>query len=157
MVRPRQCRRVNSRPGSKYFKPRGIPLSQLEEVILTLDEFEAMRLADLEGLYQEQAAAKMGVSRQTFGRIVQSAHRKVADAFVKGKAVKIEGGDIEMTPLRKFKCYDCQHVWEIPYGTGRPEGCPACKRANIHRAESDRGYARGYGAQRGRRRMRNDP
>ena len=89
-------------PGSEYFKPRGIPLSMLEEVILTVDEFEAIRLADLEGLYQEQAAEKMNVSRQTFGRIIESAHKKVAEALVKGKALKIEGGEFEMASLRKF-------------------------------------------------------
>ena len=86
MARPRQCRRVGSMPESNYFKPRGIPLSMLEEVLLSVDEFEATRLADLEGLYQEQAAEKMNVSRQTFGRIIDSAHQKVAEALVKGKA-----------------------------------------------------------------------
>ena len=141
MARPRNCRRVGSMPESNYFKPRGIPLSMLEEVILTVDEFEAIRLADLEGLYQEQAAEKMNVSRQTFGRIIESAHKKVAEALVKGKALKIEGGEFEMASMRKFKCYDCQHSWELPYGTGRPENCPSCKSGNIHRAEEDRGYA----------------
>ena len=67
MARPKRCRRIGSTPGSSYFKPRGIPLSALEEVVLSFDEFEAVRLADLEGLYQDQAAEKMGISRQTFG------------------------------------------------------------------------------------------
>jgi predicted DNA-binding protein (UPF0251 family) len=114
-------------PESDYFKPRGIPLSMLEEVILTVDEFEAIRLADLEGLYQEQAAEKMKVSRPTFGRIIDSAHRKVAEALVKGKALKIEGGEFEMASMRNFSCYDCQHSWELPYGTGRPGNCPSCR------------------------------
>ncbi|MBS3918303.1 MAG: DUF134 domain-containing protein [Deltaproteobacteria bacterium] len=145
MARPRHCRRVECIPGSRYFKPRGIPLSSLEEVILTVDEFEAIRLADLEGLYQEQAAEKMNISRQTFGRIIESAHQKVADALVQGKALKIEGGEFEMAERRKFKCYDCQHTLELPYGTGRPENCPSCKSGNIRRAEEDRGSARGFG------------
>ena len=126
-------------PQSDYFKPRGIPLSMLEEVVLTVDEFEAVRLADFEGLYQEQAAGKMRVSRPTFGRIVESAHKKVAEALVQGKALKIEGGEFEMVSMRKFRCYECQHSWELPYGTGRPESCPACKSGDIHRAEEDRG------------------
>jgi uncharacterized protein len=126
VARPRNCRRVGSMPQSDYFKPRGIPLSMLEEVILTVDELEAIRLADLEGLYQEQAAEKMKVSRPTFGRIVESAHKKVAEALVKGKALKIEGGEFEMASMRNFKCTDCQHSWELPYGTGRPENCPSC-------------------------------
>jgi predicted DNA-binding protein (UPF0251 family) len=87
MPRPKRCRRISSTPGSSYFKPRGIPLSELEEVVLSVDEFEAIRLADLEGLYQEPAAEKMSVSRQTFGRIIESAHQKVAEALVRGKAL----------------------------------------------------------------------
>jgi len=137
-------------PESNYFKPRGIPLSMLEEVILTVDEFEAIRLADLEGLYQEQAAEKMNVSRPTFGRIIESAHKKVAEALVKGKALKIEGGEFEMASMRKFRCYECQHSWALPYGTGRPDGCPSCKSGNIHRADEDRGYARRVGRGQGR-------
>ena len=145
MARPRNCRRVGSMPQSDYFKPRGIPLSMLEEVVLTVDEFEAVRLADLEGLYQERAAEKMNVSRQTFGRIIESAHKKVAEALVQGKALKIEGGEFEMSSMRKFSCHDCQHFWDLPYGTGRPGNCPSCKSGNIHRAQEDRGYARGFG------------
>ena len=148
MVRPRNCRRVECLPGSQYFKPRGIPLSVLEEINMTLDEFEAIRLADLEGLYQDQAAEKMNVSRQTFGRIIDSAHKKVAESLVHGKALKIEGGDFEMNAMRKFKCSDCQHTWGLPHGTGRPGNCPSCQSINIHRAEEDRGFATG-----GRRRM----
>ena len=145
MARPRNCRRVGLLPESHYFKPRGIPLSMLEEVILTVDEFEAIRLADLGGLYQEPAAEKMNVSRQTFGRIIESAHKKVAEALVQGKALKIEGGEFEMAAMRKFRCYECQHSWELPYGTGRPENCPSCKSGNIHRAQEGRGYAKGFG------------
>jgi predicted DNA-binding protein (UPF0251 family) len=137
-------------PGSNYYKPRGIPLSVLEEVVLSVDEFEAIRLADLEGLYQEQAAERMKVSRQTFGRIIESARRKVAEALVKGKALKIEGGEVEMASMRKFRCDDCQHAWEIQYGTGNPGNCPACERGNVHRAEEDRGFAKGYGRRQGR-------
>jgi uncharacterized protein len=142
VARPVNCRRVSSMPQSDYFKPRGIPLSVLEEVVVTVDEFEAIRLADLEGLYQEQAAEKMNVSRQTFGRIIESAHKKVAEALVQGKALKISGGEFEMASMRKFRCDECQHSWEFPYGTGRPENCPSCRSGNIHRTQEDRGYAR---------------
>ena len=150
MARPRNCRRVSSIPESTYFKPRGIPLTMLEEVVLTVDECEAIRLADLESLHQEQAAERMKVSRQTFGRIIESAHKKVAEALVKGKALKIEGGEFEMASMRKFRCSDCQHAWELPYGTGRPQDCPSCKSGNIHRAEEGRGYGRGFGKGQGR-------
>lgn len=75
-------------------KPAGIPARELEEVRLALDEAEALRLADLEGLYQEAAARCMGVSRQTFGRIVETARRKVADAILNGKALRVDGGKV---------------------------------------------------------------
>ncbi len=133
MARPKNCRRIAGFPGSKYFKPRGIPLSALEEVILTVDEFEAVRLADFEGLYQEDAAPRMGVSRPTFGRIIESARHKIAEALVKGMALKIDGGTFEMPAMRNFECQDCRHSWELPFGTGRPENCPACKWEKIHR------------------------
>jgi predicted DNA-binding protein (UPF0251 family) len=77
-------------PNVVYFKPRGIPLCSLQEVGLNLDEVEAIRLADLEDLYQEQAAKKMNISRQTFGNIIQSAHKKIADAIINGKALQIK-------------------------------------------------------------------
>ena len=95
MPRPCRCRRIRCSPDTNYFKPRGIPLDMLEEVNLALDELEAVRLADLEGLYQEDAAKKMNISRQTFGNIVNSAHKKIADALLNGKALKIEGGVVE--------------------------------------------------------------
>lgn len=145
MARPKHCRRVGSMPGTNYFKPKGIPLFELEEVVLAIDEFEAIRLADFEGLYQEQAAEKMKVSRQTFGRIIESAHKKIAEALVRGKALKIEGGEYEMASLRKFECFDCQHSWELPYGTGRPQKCPSCQSGNIRRAKMDRGRTDGFG------------
>ena len=70
-------------------------MDALEEVNLTLDELEAIRLADLTELYQEDAAKKMNISRQTFGNIINSAHKKIADALLNAKALKIEGGNIE--------------------------------------------------------------
>ncbi|MCX7028422.1 MAG: DUF134 domain-containing protein [Spirochaetes bacterium] len=76
--------------------PTGIPTRELEELILGFDEAEALRLADLEGLYQEAAARSMGISRQTFGRIVETARRKVADAVLNGKALRIDGGEIKV-------------------------------------------------------------
>ena len=77
-------------PNTSYFKPRGIPLVELEEVSLSLDELEALRLADYEGRYHEDAAQEMKISRPTFGRIVNDARRKVAEALTQGKALRIE-------------------------------------------------------------------
>lgn len=147
MGRPKCPRQIDCMPGSSYFKPRGIPVSMLDEVVLPVDEFEAIRLADYEGLYHEQAAEKMSVSRTTFGRIVASAHKKVADALTNGKALRIEGDVIKMAEMRKFKCYGCGHEWELSYGIGRPSQCSSCDSKNIHRAVEDRGP---HGHRRGR-------
>ena len=94
MPRPRKPCCVACHPGAEYFKPRGIPLRLLDEVVLPLDGFEALRLADFEGLSQEEGAERMGVSRATFGRIVEAARRVVADALLHGKALRVEGGEV---------------------------------------------------------------
>lgn len=78
------------------FKPAGVPLRELEEIAMTLDEFEALRLADLDGLHQEPAARQMNVSRPTFSRVLDAARRKLADALVHGKALRIEGGPVQL-------------------------------------------------------------
>lgn len=93
---PRPCcpRRIGVCPCAVYFKPAGVPLRLLEEVILTLDELESLRLADLEGLYQEEAARQMDISRPTFARVVEQARRKVAQALVHGRALRLEGGTV---------------------------------------------------------------
>jgi len=96
MPRPRRCRRVWLEPNITYFKPAGIPVRELEEVVLTVDEFEAIRLKDLEGLEQEEAAKKMNISQPTFFRLLNSARKKIADAIVNGKAIKIEGGSYKL-------------------------------------------------------------
>ena len=82
MVRPRLCRRVRFNPDVTYFKPRGIPLMELEEVILPVDEYEAVRLKDLEGLEQEQCAKKMNVSQPTFHRGAYTARTVNNDIFI---------------------------------------------------------------------------
>lgn len=133
MPRPPRCRRVGMTPGPTVFKPAGVPARHLGEVVLTIDEFESLRLADGLGLYQEQAAEQMRISRQTFGRIVESARRKVATALVEGWAIRIEGGVVEMNQSRKFQCAQCGHVWEVPFGAARPAECPSCHSENLHR------------------------
>ncbi len=93
MARPRKCRLVETGPKVDFFKPRGVPLRELAEVTLSVEGLEALRLAELEGLEQEEAARRMNVSRQTFGRVLSSARRAVAQAVVLGQALRIEGGD----------------------------------------------------------------
>lgn len=89
MVRPLKCRLIGFSPTATYFKPRGISMYLLEEVSLEIDEWEALRLADFEELYQTEAAKRMGISRQTFANIIARARHKVADALIHGKALKI--------------------------------------------------------------------
>ncbi|MFH1068804.1 MAG: DUF134 domain-containing protein, partial [Candidatus Glassbacteria bacterium] len=133
------CRRIQEMPDVRIFKPAGIPFSSRENITLGLDELEALRLADMEGLYQEKAASLMNVSRQTFGRIVTEARRKVAEAIIEGKMLIIEGGNFEMATTRTFKCYDCGHQWDELFGTGRPQVCPSCKSINLHRFDFPQG------------------
>jgi len=103
MPRPRNCRRIASLPEANYFKPRGIPLALLEYVTLTLDELEAIKLTDLNGLYHTQAAQEMNISRQTLGRILESAHKKIADALTNGKALSIKGGTVKISPPQPYQ------------------------------------------------------
>lgn len=123
MARPKRPRRVAGGPGVTYFKPRGVPMSALSEVLLELDEYESLRLADLEGMYQQDAAVLMDVSRQTFARMLGAARRKVADALVHGRALRIEG--LDPTRLPGYRCPECRQVWIHTDGKRRP-GCPAC-------------------------------
>ena len=98
MVRPVIKRHIRQMPQVRYYKPRGIRLRELSEVVITEDVFEAIRLVDLEGLYQDAAAKKMGVSRPTISRILAWGRKAIADALINGKAIRIEGGNITITP-----------------------------------------------------------
>ena len=91
-MRPKKTRWIKCAPQERCFKPLCKPLSELKDVYLSLDEFEAVRLACLEGLKQIDAAKKMKISRPTFSRIITSAHAKIADGLVNIKAIRIEGG-----------------------------------------------------------------
>ena len=90
MPRPCRRRRVRGRPSSSYFKPAGKRITELEETILTLPEFEAIRLIDLKEIPQEEAARKMEISQPTLSRILKSGRKKIADSIINGKAIKIE-------------------------------------------------------------------
>ncbi|MDH7476255.1 MAG: DUF134 domain-containing protein [Microgenomates group bacterium] len=89
-MRPKLCRRLRFRPNALYFKPQGVPMHLLEEIVLLPDEIEALKLYEIDGLEQTKAALKMNISQPTFARILASAQKKVAEAIIKGKAIKIE-------------------------------------------------------------------
>jgi predicted DNA-binding protein (UPF0251 family)/predicted Fe-Mo cluster-binding NifX family protein len=99
MSRPQKHRRVAFIPDVTFFKPAGIPLRDIEEIQLTVEELEAIRLKDLEGLEQGEGADKMNVSRPTFQRILSSARQKIAEALLNGKSIRIEGGNFEFPPV----------------------------------------------------------
>ena len=132
MGRPQLWRRVSFIPVVTFFKPAGIPLANLQEACLLVEEAEAIRLKDLEGLEQEECAQKMNISRSTFSRILDSARQKIADALLNGKAIRIEGGNFEMV-VRRFRCIS-GHEWDVPFEsliTAPPELCPKCDTTSI--------------------------
>ena len=125
-------RRVDFIPEVTYFKPVGVPLNRLEETRLSIEETEAIRLKDIEGLEQEECAQRMNVSRTTFARVLTSARQKMADALLSGKAIKIEGGNFEMA-VRRFRCAN-GHEWDVPFDVMiniPPQVCPICSTPTI--------------------------
>jgi len=105
------------------------------EVNLTVEELEAIRLKDLEGLEQEECAKQMGVSRATFQRILYSARRKVAEALVGGKAIRISGGNFQVPSLQRLRCMNCGHEFEFPFGQtpgGAEVTCPECGEGPVY-------------------------
>ena len=147
MPRPVKYRCVESLPEITLFRPIGIPAKSLQEVILSIEEAEAIRLKDLEGLDQEQGAHRMHVSRATFQRILDSARRKMAEALIQGKAIRMEGGNFEMA-IRRFRCTEKGHEWEVPFGVTE-DYCPTCYSTDFHRIDEG-GNAVKKGASRGR-------
>jgi len=130
-------RHIGFTPDVGFFRPAGVPACVLEQVTLTLDEVEALRLADLDGLYQEQAAERMKISRPTFARIVEQARRKVADALIHGMALRLEGGAVKVKGVR---------ATPARHGTGPAPGGPrpgpgpcGCGRRQGRTTEADSG------------------
>lgn len=103
MPRPRKARHVCCNPAATYYKPQGIPMRDLEEVVLSMDGFEALRLVDAEGLPREEAAARMSISQSTLCRLLADARKIMAETITSGKALKIEGGDYIFKPSDKEK------------------------------------------------------
>jgi predicted DNA-binding protein (UPF0251 family) len=135
MARPEKLRCIAQLPSVGCFKPAGIPANALQGVRLSLEELESIRLKDLEGLEQEKCAQQMHISRPTFHRILESARKKLADALINGKAIRIEGGNFEL-PHRRFRCGSDGHEWNVPFeimAQRLPLSCPKCLGENIQR------------------------
>lgn len=122
MGRPKKCRWVETEPGVTFFKPRGIPLRSLQQIVITVDELEAMRLADFLEMTQEEVAQKMQVSRPTVTRMLSRAHRAVAEALVHGKAICIQGGDYRVGQ----QCQFCGQ-WSVLGDEGSASGGCSCR------------------------------
>ena len=90
MPRPCKQRRIRGSPNSSYFKPAGIRTRDIEEIVLSPAEFEALRLKDVEELDQKECAKKMEISQPTFHRLITTARKKTSDAIINGKAIRIE-------------------------------------------------------------------
>lgn len=114
LARPVKWRKVEFIPSVQYFAPSDIDTSIMQENVLRIEELEAIRLKDLEGLEQEECADKMEVSRQTFQRILNIAREKIADSLINGKAIRIEGGNYTRN-ICPVSCLDCGKQWNESY------------------------------------------
>ena len=124
MARPEKKRHIRCNPSCYYFKPRGVRVGELEEINLAKDELEAIRLADLNGLFQEDAAIKMNISRATFGRIIVRAHQKIADAVINGKAIKIQDDfPISIKAKLNATCINCGRKYNESYNKKLCNNC----------------------------------
>ncbi len=130
MARPPIERAVGGVPRVTLFKPAGVPARELDQLPLAVDELEAIRLVDLDGLSHEEAAAAMGVSRQTVGRVLERGRAKVAEALVGGKAIVIGGGQYRVEP-RQWRCFSCQELWTADEESSRASSCPKCGSADV--------------------------
>ena len=154
MARPTKWRQIEHIPTVENFIPSDQRTTQFDETILKLEELEAIRLKDLEGLEQGECAKKMQVSRPTFQRILLSAREKVADSLINGKAIRIEGGNFtrNICPVR---CLDCGHEWTESFENMEQIGagdytCPKCGSKSIvcgrgKRGEFCKGHCRRHG------------
>lgn len=143
MGRPKKTRFVTDEPGTWLLIPGDVEDTS-EPIELGHDEYEVLRLVDYEGLFHDAAGELLGVSRQTVGRILQSARTKLASAFVDGQPIRIEGGEVER--MIHYICNDCGNEWLAFEGSHPARHCPGCGGSNlstIGQAGGPGGYGRG--------------
>jgi len=126
MPRPPKEKRIHCHPGRRVFRPAGIPFRKAEAVQLSLEEFEAIRLVDVEGLHHGTAAEKMGTSRPTLTRILHSARRKAGEALVGFRPLVVEGGNVTLDEMPEFSCRRCDLVFRGSSGADASWNCPKC-------------------------------
>ena len=140
MARPQNNRIVNNPPLFNEFKPVGVAGRNLNKIYISIDEYEAIRLADNEGLSHLDASAEMNVSRSTFSRLIESARKKIAEFIITGKLLSIEGGNIHFTN-NIIKCIDCEHMFNIKINEHLTE-CPECKSTKLINVAGNYGHGR---------------
>lgn len=129
MPRPKSERIVHEPPLFTAFRPTGVPGRVLEEVLLSLDEFEAVRLADFKGMSHEESADEMEISRSTFSRLIEKARKKISEFLIGGKLLTIDGGNVHFRN-NIIRCTDCGYMFKINIGSPMIE-CPECHSKNL--------------------------
>ena len=140
MPRPKNDRIVSKPPLYVEFKPIGVPGLSLKQIQLTLDEFEATRLADYKGLSHEEAADEMNISRSTFSRLIEAARKKIADFIIHGKLLTIDGGNIHFRN-NIIRCVDCGYMFKTNIGS-LLTNCPDCDSKNLLNLAGGFGHGR---------------
>lgn len=124
MPRPQKSRKICSPPKMQGFKPFGIAFCEIDHIIMQYDEYESIKLVNYDKLSQEDASERMEVSRPTLTRIFNSALTKIAQAFVEGKSIIIEGGNIEFDK----EWYKCNKCFKLIEGAENHIKCAGCSR-----------------------------
>ena len=139
-MRPKKERIVKHPPIHTVFKPIGRRKNEIEEIQLTLDEYEAIRLADLEGNEHSEASEKMNISRSTFTRLIEKARAKLADFIINGKLLTIDGGSIHFR-LNRFQCISCGFIFPVEWSR-KIVMCPECGSNNLKSIAENFGHGR---------------
>ncbi len=140
MPRPEKDRIIFKPPLFTEFKPIGISVRSLSQTLLSLDEYEAFRLADHIGLSQIEAAEEMGISRPTFTRLIEKARKKIAEFIIQGKLLTIEGGNIHFRN-NIIRCVNCGHMFTTNIENSITE-CPECNSNNLQNLAGGFGHGK---------------
>lgn len=140
MPRPEKNRIVDNPPLFNKFKPVGVAGRHLDEVQLSLDEYEALRLADQKGFSHADAAEEMNISRSTFTRLIERSRKKIMDFMINGKVLRINGGNVHFRQ-NIIKCFDCGYMFKIDFDT-QFTNCPECNSSNLENLAGGYGHGR---------------
>ncbi|MGD9707173.1 MAG: DUF134 domain-containing protein [Candidatus Delongbacteria bacterium] len=140
MPRPQKNRLIKEPPVFTEFKAVGVPGRVMDKVVLSLDEYEALRLSDFEGMSQEEAADEMEISRPTFTRLIEASRKKICEMLVNGKMLVIDGGNIHFRQ-NLIKCRNCGHMFNINIEDDIKR-CPSCGSGELMNLAGGFGHGR---------------